>query len=406
MAWIGSQRELTYFLSVIGADKGDDGRFIISGEPPLYGLDPDEVVIPDGTTYFVRGRAAGLAAALGSTSYGVSGIKVFSATNGPNRNPIPKGEREKVRKATKRFDRELVKRLKGDVWSMSIRDAMPKYTVTVHVEDCPGKGDLDRRMGDVLDAFQASGLDKQLYFDGTDYGPLPGPEATPDDIAEMGCPERGYFFYDASEKHPPGVDLGDPGYREAAAWERQCIESSLSQAADRPAKGYAARGVNPHDGRYGAASGKILKLGGVSYELPPGLRVQWSPPNQAWIVSWNETPLRIISDKSELRDYVKGLGAREIDPNRNPLPEKHRAAYRDYLTSASAHLTAAIPLLEKAHYAKAFGAIRHAECDIRQAYTEAVYAKKSDRDLARMVTPLESLYQRLQVQIRLMQEQL
>jgi hypothetical protein len=399
MAWLGSVREVQYYLGAVGADRGDDGRFIISGAPPHTGSEPDRLIIPDGTVYFRRGNPFLLADAMGRTSYGTTVSEVLSASNGRKPNPIPKGQREKVRKATKKLDRELVKRLKGETWSMSIRDAMPKYSVVVYIEDCPGRGDFDRRMSDVLEAFKASGLDKHLYFDGTDYGPLPGPEATPEDTAAMACAERGYHFYDASTEHPPGVDIGDPGYRAAAAWERQCIEEGLSRAADAPRR-------NPGPDRRGVASGKVFKLGGVPYELPPGLYVQWSPVNEGWIVTWHDTVLRVISDEAELKSYIKELGATAINPKKNPRYEAHRAAYHDYLKSATHHLDAAAPLLAKGQYEQAFGAIRHAECDVRQAYTEAVYAKRSDADLARMVTPLEEVYARLQTQIRMIQEQL
>lgn len=39
-------------------------------------------------------------------------------------------------------------------------------------------------------------------------------------------------------------------------------------------------------------------------QLPDGINVQWSPVNQAWIVAWNTSVLRTITDPHELHDYV------------------------------------------------------------------------------------------------------
>lgn len=45
-----------------------------------------------------------------------------------------------------------------------------------------------------------------------------------------------------------------------------------------------------------------------------GIGVQYSKVNQAWIVTWHETVLRVISDKAELADYLKDLGVPELAP--------------------------------------------------------------------------------------------
>ena len=84
----------------------------------------------------------------------------------------------------------------------------------------------------------------------------------------------------------------------------------------------------------------------------------------------------------------------------NPTPERHRRAYNAYIQSAGHHLQRGAELLEKGRRLPAFRALRHAECDIRQAYTEAVYSKQDDADLQAMTGPLESLYQGVQGQLR------
>ena len=316
-----------HYLSVVGADRGEDGRYIISGEQVVSGMGGDELLVPDCTVYFVDRKPKSLAAGLSTTSQGVGGIKAYGGGNPYDEyrfvakrqcNPVPEGQRKSVRKATKKFERDVASRLKGENVRVSILDSMPKYTVVVYVEHCPGTGDYDRRQGDVLAAFEDSGLAKHLYFDGTDYGPMPGPAATPADVKEMGCPERGYHFYDASATHPPGVDLGDEGYRQASAWERGCIDETLSRAADH----------NPAD---------------------PGSQ-------------------------------------------KNPQRSRHLNSYEAYLLSADRHLTAGLKLLDKGDRRRAFTPLRHAECDIRQAYTEAFYAKKDQRHLAYLSKRLEPIY--------------
>lgn len=73
--WIGSLREVTYYLSVMGADRVN-GEFKIGGKRPTVGSG-DEIVIPDGTVYYVDGKPKKLAAGLAGTSYGV-GVKVYN----------------------------------------------------------------------------------------------------------------------------------------------------------------------------------------------------------------------------------------------------------------------------------------------------------------------------------------
>jgi hypothetical protein len=51
-------------------------------------------------------------------------------------------------------------------------------------------------------------------------------------------------------------------------------------------------------------------------KLPDGLSVKWSPANQAWLVMWHETVLRILNTKAEVTDYVRDLWP--ADPRSNP----------------------------------------------------------------------------------------
>ena len=75
MGWFGDSAEIMGYLSVIGADKNDEGQFIIAGAPVTVGLDPREVVVPDETVYFVDGKPIPLAANM-PESRGIK-VKVF-----------------------------------------------------------------------------------------------------------------------------------------------------------------------------------------------------------------------------------------------------------------------------------------------------------------------------------------
>jgi len=76
MGWIGPTAAVHQYLAVVGADRGADGRYIVSGEPVSVVDRYGEMVVPDGTLYFVRGASAPLAVGLASTSQGT-----FAQTN-------------------------------------------------------------------------------------------------------------------------------------------------------------------------------------------------------------------------------------------------------------------------------------------------------------------------------------
>lgn len=75
--WFGDRRMVLYSLGVVGADRDPEGSFLIAEKPVAQGLDPDEVVVPEETVYFVRGKRLSLAGLMNSTSYGLRGVKVI-----------------------------------------------------------------------------------------------------------------------------------------------------------------------------------------------------------------------------------------------------------------------------------------------------------------------------------------
>ena len=74
--WIGRPDHVEYYLDIIGADKDEEGRFMIYGAPPCVGLGGQDMVISGVCEYSKNGHRANLAAALNSTSYGLK-VMVF-----------------------------------------------------------------------------------------------------------------------------------------------------------------------------------------------------------------------------------------------------------------------------------------------------------------------------------------
>ena len=59
MGWFGQPEQLEWALRAAGADRDEEGRYMIYGEPVIRGLDGD-VVVGDGCQYSVGGRRASL----------------------------------------------------------------------------------------------------------------------------------------------------------------------------------------------------------------------------------------------------------------------------------------------------------------------------------------------------------
>jgi len=74
MGWIGTQRQVLYYLQVVGADKDEHGRFVIvdGGCFAFLGIEADDndMVVDGNACYLMGGQKVGLAAGLGQTSYG------------------------------------------------------------------------------------------------------------------------------------------------------------------------------------------------------------------------------------------------------------------------------------------------------------------------------------------------
>lgn len=76
--WSGQMNQVLHYLRTVGADRDEDGKFLIEGEVMSFlGLGGNaDVVIPAETYYFVNGQRKNLAAGLGTTSYGLRPIVI------------------------------------------------------------------------------------------------------------------------------------------------------------------------------------------------------------------------------------------------------------------------------------------------------------------------------------------
>ena len=62
MGWIGSNDELQRALQAAGADRDEEGRFLIYGNPPVSFLGMgEEFLVPDGAMFSVNGEKKNLA---------------------------------------------------------------------------------------------------------------------------------------------------------------------------------------------------------------------------------------------------------------------------------------------------------------------------------------------------------
>jgi hypothetical protein len=72
--WIGTQRQLRYYLQTMNADRDAEGRFILTdgGAFAFLGIEAEDndVVIDGKTCFLIGGHKCNLAIGLGQTSYG------------------------------------------------------------------------------------------------------------------------------------------------------------------------------------------------------------------------------------------------------------------------------------------------------------------------------------------------
>ncbi len=79
MGWMGDANHVKSALDTIGADKDENGDFLIVGKPPIsfMGLG-EELVLDDEVMYLLGGQPQSLVHLMNRTSYGLRGVTVIS----------------------------------------------------------------------------------------------------------------------------------------------------------------------------------------------------------------------------------------------------------------------------------------------------------------------------------------
>ena len=78
MPWFGPTDEVMDVLRKVKADKDEQGRFMLGGEPVTVGLGGDELIVPEGAVYAVNGKGGSLCDLLREKGRsGVTGFKLF-----------------------------------------------------------------------------------------------------------------------------------------------------------------------------------------------------------------------------------------------------------------------------------------------------------------------------------------
>jgi len=77
MGWIGPSAQLLYAFQIFGADRDEEGRFKVAGSISSFLGMGEETLVGDDAVFFVGGKPSNLAGAMGTTSYGCSGVHVI-----------------------------------------------------------------------------------------------------------------------------------------------------------------------------------------------------------------------------------------------------------------------------------------------------------------------------------------
>ena len=351
MGWIGPSKAVMNYLSVVHADKGDDGRFIISGEPVAAGLGGDELVVPDGTVYFVHGQPKNLAAGLGATSQGVGGIKVFN----PRRNPIASAD--EMVAIIKKWLRQ------NDLASSDIRFWSPDKWNENH-------GDWQSTIDNGF----------MVLVEGTNFGAdlsgnYPSPEATAiyqgftkllQDHGWRWQAWTGWAFHAYPDDGQLALRRSNPAT--VSSLERYTPE----ELAEMPTlnSGHWAD-LKVEDGKFRWWLSRMTLADGATHAV----WVDELLPRQGW-------------------QQVHQYGAL-TNPASNPARHVHRDNFAGYAKSAVTHMQLAREAVTAGDKGRAWNMIRHAECDVRQAYTEANYAHRNDAELRRMSGRLVTVHREI-----------
>lgn len=77
--WTGINRQLLHYLRIVGADRDEEGKFLVAGSIVTFmgiGGEDADVVVGGDAVYFMQGQPCNLAAGLKTTSYGMGVIVI------------------------------------------------------------------------------------------------------------------------------------------------------------------------------------------------------------------------------------------------------------------------------------------------------------------------------------------
>jgi hypothetical protein len=383
MAWIGPTKAVLHYLATVHADQGADGSFIISGEQVATGLGGDEVVVPDGTVYFVHGERKNLAAGLSSTSQGVGGIKAFDQGSGYRAPPPPraaatppwevapagrKGARKKrtgpssgspsgnpVATAQEMVDKIKAWLVANNLSSADIQFLTPEEWNAAHADGrwlvvcgLPADWQIEIKSGFMVVA-EGTRFNRDLAGENGRSGVRTYQQFSGllDANGWWLEPFTGWAFHVVPDdgkmrlSNPASVDTLER-YTQAELEAMPSIESGHFDE------------LKVVDGKFRWWVSRMTRADGETHPIS----VEEQLPRQGWQV-------------------VHKYGVLE-----NPARHVHRESFKGYAASAVRHMQLAQEAVAARDKGRAWNMIRHAECDVRQAYTEASYATRGPEDPA------------------------
>jgi len=392
MGWIGPTKAVHHYLAVVHADTSEDGQYIISGAQVAVGLGGDELVVPDETVYFVHGVPKNLAAGLGATSQGVGGIKVF--------NPGPTGAlRPQGRPGPNPWDVRRSK--KGSAKGRPTSATNPVSTAQEMVDKIKEwlvANDLSS--GDITFAtpgeWNKAHGDWQSEIDSGFMVVAEGTRFNRDLAGENGrAGTRTYHAFAAL------LDRNGWWLQPFTSWAFHIVPDDAKLRLSNPAstdtlERYSAEDLEAmpslssghydelkvEEGKFRWWVSRLTKADGQTYSISVEERLP-----QGWKV---------------VHQYGRLDGGDE-ELLENPAAHVHKQNFQGYAQSAVRHMQLAREATRARDKDRAWNMIRHAECDVRQAYTEATYAAggKDDKALTRMSGQLVKVHREI---VSVMQE--
>mgnify|MGYP003146401525 CR=1 FL=1 len=75
--WFGPRESFDFVLSQLGPDRDEDGKIMIFGAAPCFGIGGQEVAVPGACQISLDGQRVSLAGQLNCTSYGLRNVTIY-----------------------------------------------------------------------------------------------------------------------------------------------------------------------------------------------------------------------------------------------------------------------------------------------------------------------------------------